>query len=71
MIKRSTPPALIGDKAALAWREVLYGIDNELLAQGAAVDFAADEIATQDAPSPTLVDLADIGKGEPTRHLVE
>jgi hypothetical protein len=71
LIKLSIPPAFISERVRLTWREVLYGIDNELLAPGAAVDFAGDEIAAQDEPFTLLVDLAGMGKGEPTRALVE
>ena len=71
LIKLSIPPAFIDERAHLTWREILFGIDNELLAPGAAVDFAGDEVGAQDAPSPALAELAGVGKGEPTRTLVE
>lgn len=71
LIKLSIPAAFIGKRARLTWREILYGLDNELLAPGAAADFASDQIAPQDDLSSTLLELACVGKGEPTRALVE
>jgi hypothetical protein len=71
LIKLSMPPAFICERAHLTWREVLYGIENDLLAPGAAVDFAGDEVAAKDDSPPTLVELAGLGRDEPTRPLVE
>jgi hypothetical protein len=70
LIKLSIPPAFIRERARLTWREILFGIENELLAPGAAVDFAGDDLA-HDNPPEALVELADLSNGEPTRALVE
>ena len=70
-IKLALPHSFIRELTLLTWREVLYGLDNELLAPGAAVDFAREQIALTDAPSATLLELGAVGKGEPTRSLVE
>src|SRR5687767_11397402 len=70
LIKLSVPATFISTRTRLTWREVLYGVENELLAPGAAVDFACEEITAQDR-SPTLAELAGLSRSEPTRPLVE
>jgi hypothetical protein len=71
LIKLSISPAFIRKRARLTWREVLFGIENELLASGAAVEVAGHELGAHDNPPEVLVQLASLGKGEPTRGLVE
>jgi hypothetical protein len=67
----SIPQVFIDARTRLTWREILYGIDSDLLAPGAAIDFAVDKIASQDASFSTLVELAGTSSGESTRALVE
>ena len=55
LIKLSIPFSFINGRSRLTWREIVRGIENELLASGAAVDFARDELACQDDPSTVLV----------------
>lgn len=64
-------PEFIRGRTHLTWQEMLFGIDNELLSPGAAVDFAARQLEVQDNADPTLVELAGVCSGEPTRDLVE
>lgn len=71
LIKLSIPAGFISSKTRLTWREVFFGIENELLASGAAVDFAAEELARQNSASATLVELASLAAGESTRELVQ
>jgi hypothetical protein len=71
LIKLSITPDFIRERTHLTWREALFGIDNELLSPGAGADFAAAQLAVQDDPAPALVELASLGRGEPTRDLVE
>lgn len=71
LIKLSISLAFINDRVRLTWREILYGVDNELLAPGAAADFAGDRLARRDDPSAILVELAGARRDEPTRALVE
>lgn len=71
LIKLNITPTFIRERTHLTWREALFGIDNELLAPGAAVDFAADQLVVQDDADPMLVELACLGSGEPTRDFVE
>lgn len=70
LIKLSLPFDFISQRARLTWREILFGFNNELLAQGAEVDFALDDLA-KDNPPDALLELASPCKGEPTRALVE
>lgn len=70
LIKLSIPAPFIEERVRLTWREVLFGIDNELIAPEAAVHFADDRIANQD-PSMALLELSGLQKGESTRTLVD
>ncbi len=67
LIKLCLPPAFIRERARLTWREIVFGIERELLAPGAAIDFAGDDLAHHNPPEA----LAGVSKGEPTRALVE
>ena len=71
LVKLHITAEFVRDRTALTWREVLFGIDNELLSPEAAVDLAAGQVATLEAPAPALLELAGLSPGEPTRHLVE
>jgi len=71
LIKLSIPSAFINERAVLTWRETLFGIENELLASGAAVDLAVDKVATRDDVASALLELAGLEKGEATQALVE
>ena len=70
-VKLSISRAFIRERTRLTWREVLFGIENELLASGAAVELAGDDLGARDNPPEVLLELAGLGKGEPTRGLVE
>lgn len=71
LVKLSISRAFIRERTRLTWREVLFGIESELLASGAAVELAGDELGAHDNPPEVLVELAGLGKGEPTQGLVE
>jgi hypothetical protein len=72
LIKLSLSRSFVAEKARLAWREILFGIENELLGPEAAVEFASDEIATKKNPSLVLTRLACVGEGEPMLpHVVQ
>jgi hypothetical protein len=70
LVRLSIPAAFVLERARLTWREILYGVDNDLLAPGAAVDFAVDVLAACDDPSPDLVALAALGKGRPGTEIL-
>lgn len=71
LIKTGITPDFVRPRTALTWREVLFGIDNELLSPGAAVDFALERLAPDQELTPALVELAGRVKGARTRDLVE
>ncbi|AKV02680.1 hypothetical protein AKJ09_09343 [Labilithrix luteola] len=58
------------ERATITWSEVLFGIDNRLLAPDAAVDLARARLSAQKAVSPEVVELAAMTRGEPTRDVV-
>ena len=71
LIKLQIPAAFVRDRCRLTWREIRYGLDEELLAPDAPIDFAMTELAAVGEPPDALVELAAAGKGEATRHLVD
>ena len=71
LIKLKIPGAFASAKAPLTWREVRFGIDQELLDPLAAVELAQAQLGTQDTFHSALFELASLGPGEPVRHWVE
>jgi hypothetical protein len=71
LIKLNVTPEFITARTTLTWREILFGIDNELLSPGAAVDFAVAAIMADEEPDSVVLELAGLGAGEATRDLVE
>jgi len=71
LAKLSITAHFIETRAALTWREIAHGIDNELLSVESAVAFAAARVGAEKAPDSLLVDLARLRSGEPARDLVD
>ena len=71
LIKLSMAAAFISERTHLTWREVQFGIENELLDPRAAIDLVVDELAAQESPSSTLLELATCGMDEPVQGLVK
>lgn len=71
LVKLRIPYGFIRERAGLTWREVLFGMDNELLSFDAAVEMAVEKLGIEEAPAPALVDLAGLEKWESPRGYVE
>jgi hypothetical protein len=70
LIKLNVSASFILDRTSLTWRELLFGIDKELISPNAAMDFAANRMERGD-DSAGVVDLATSMKGQGIRALVE
>jgi hypothetical protein len=55
----------------MTWRDILFGLEQELLDPSAPVDFALEQLAQEKEPAPELRELAGLGKQEQSRSLVE
>jgi len=55
----------------MTWRDILFGLKQELLDPSAPVDFALEQLAREQEPSPELLELAGLSKQEQSRSLVE
>jgi hypothetical protein len=55
----------------MSWRDVRFGLANELLDPQAPVELAVDQVGGRAEPSAALLELAGVGKNETTRELVE
>lgn len=71
LIKLEITSDFVRAHTKLTWRDVLFGMENELLAPRAAVDLAVDRLATDPEPPPALVELAGLTAGDPSMDLVE
>lgn len=60
----------IRERTRMSWREVLFGLVNELLDPRAAVEFAVEQVGTEAEPSAVLLQLAGGAGGEGTKALV-
>jgi hypothetical protein len=65
------PYRFVRDRVRLSWREVRFGLENELLDPEVPVELAGDRVAEIADPSAALVELAGAGKNEPTLEIVE
>ncbi len=71
IVRLRLPYRFIRDRLRLTWREVHYGLVNELLDPEAAVAFAIEQVGELEAPPSALLSLAEQCKGEPVLELVE
>lgn len=71
LIKLKIPATFMSDRTSTSWREVRFGLVNELLDPRAAVDLALEEIARLEHPPAALIDLAGADTNEPTQELVD
>lgn len=55
----------------MSWREVRFGLVNELLDPEVPVELAIDQVVEIAEPSAPLLELAGAGKNEPTLEVVE
>jgi hypothetical protein len=70
MLTLDIPAAFIRTRLGRpTWRELRFGLENQLLDPAAVPDFAADELAQADA-SPVILELATVDAGEPVRDRV-
>lgn len=71
LIKLKIPSSFVTDRTCLSWRDVCFGLENELLDPQAAIDLAAARLAAFEYPLSILIDLASADRNEPTRAIVE
>jgi len=71
LIKLKIPATFIRDRASMSWREVRFGLVNELLDPLAAVSLAEEQVARLEHPSAALLDLAGADRNEPAQELVD
>jgi hypothetical protein len=54
----------------MSWRELQFGLANELLDHQALVDFAVEALTRVEQPPSALIDLASSSRSDPVRDLV-
>lgn len=65
------PFSFIRARVDLTWTEVLFGLENLLIAPDLAIEIATERLEPHRASSSVLLDLAIANRSEPTRHHVE
>lgn len=65
------PYRFVRERTRLSWRDIRFGLVNELLDPEAPVALANDQVDELEAPSAALLDLAGVGDDVPTMELVE
>lgn len=69
LIRMSIPWSFVRQKAGMTWREILFGLEQELLSRDAPVDFATELLAGD--PPAEVMDLALLEKYESPTALVQ
>ena len=65
------PYGFIRDKVRMSWRDVLFGLDQQLLDPRGAIELATELLGADGHPVPTLIDLANVKREEEARAHVE
>lgn len=71
IIKLKIPASFVSDRASMSWREVRFGLVNELLDPVAAIDLAVEQVARLKHAPSALIDLAGADGNDPTQGLVD
>lgn len=71
LVSLAIPGEFIAPKARLTWREVRFGIVEELLSLDAPSEIAAELLATEADPAPAVVELACLERGESVRPALD
>lgn len=71
IVRLRIPYQFIRERARMSWREMRFGLVNELLDPEAPVELAVDQVAEIAEPPGALLELAGTGRGEPTMTLIE
>lgn len=70
-IKLKIPATFIMPRTRMSWRELQFGMENELLDQQAPIDFAIEELTRLEQPPGALLDLATSHRNDPIRDFVD
>ena len=71
IVRLCVPYRFVGERTSVCWRDVRFGLLNELLDAQAAIEMAVDQVGEREDPSSSLLELAGAGKNEPIMDLVE
>ena len=71
LVKLRIPYAYLRHRARFDWRELRFGLVNELLDPMAPIELAMEQVVELDHPSPALLELAGLVRHEPAGPLVD
>ncbi|MFP2958389.1 DUF2247 family protein [Myxococcus sp. 1LA] len=71
LVKLSIPYGFIRERTRLGWREVLFGMDNELVSSEVPVEMAVEQLGIEEGPARALVALGGMEKWDSPRAYVE
>jgi len=71
IVRLRVPYQFVRERTRMSWRDVRFGLVNELLDPRAPVELAIDQVGERAEPCAALLELAGADKNEPTFELVE
>ena len=71
IVRLRIPYRFICDRTRLSWRDIHFGLVNELLDPKAPVALAIDQVGELEESPAALLDLAGLGEDEPMMEFVE
>jgi hypothetical protein len=71
IVRLRIPYVFIRERCHMSWREIRFGLVNELLDPAAAIELAVDQVAGLEQPSAAVLELAGANRNEPTLGFVE
>ena len=71
LVRLGIPYAFIRGRLRMSWRDVRFGLANELLDPMAGIDLAVEQVAQPALPSSSVVEVAGLSPDAPLIDLVE
>lgn len=71
IVKLQIPLEFIQARTCLTWREVLFGVANELFSSEAAAELAGQQLGKEADPNSALVDLVILDENESRLPLIQ
>jgi hypothetical protein len=71
LVRLSIPHGFVRGRIRMNWREVLFGLQEELLDPTAPTELAAEHLAATECSDSTLIELAGLDRSEDARTYVE
>jgi hypothetical protein len=71
IVRLRIPYRFVRDRTSMSWRDVRFGLVNELLDPQVPIELAVDQVGELTEPSAALIELAGASKNEPILEFVD